>query len=904
MANKFSISSTVKLRSGYELPVLGFGVYKTPADQATDCVRQALKIGYRHIDSATAYHNQGPSAEGIKAAGVPREDVFFTTKVPSGDTPLGYENVKKLVDAAIDETKLSYLDLVLIHWPHSAGPEGRKGAWRALVDAVEAKKVRSIGVSNFGVHHLDELESYIKELETERGPGKGGVISVGQWELHPWLTRPDIVKWCNERSIAIEAYCPIVRGQRLDDPKVQELAKKHGKTPAQILLRWSVQRGYVPLVKSVTPSRIEENAGIFDFALTDEEVEDLRTDEYSVCSWDPTIKIIQGQSATVAVVGARDIEITTRQTCVVRSRRPAKRHGAVRRDLARTKSSDDGPDRFAMPVQNTFTLITERIAKNNAAAETSRPMTSKQLKKQHQKANQGPKLSRIEQRKLELAEQERIRKELEKDRQQARARIARDKKKAKEEAQKEARRKKGRPLVDVRPSQDTISRFVRGNGNGKKRDGSGAAVGRIAAIAEEPEDGEAQTAERSSNSDMPKSSKKSTPQSASGLTASRLVEARPEPLARDVSNNSVRPPDQPLETEDEKGDEESEPADRTAGLPSDASPQPSSKPPAKCEHAPEMPIPNPSTFTSTQFEDDLGDDALEAIDAMLEGCSGPQTEQKGLFMTQAPVDASASVPQPLDTAKPQVSEVKTADTSTSLSYAADLGIQRQPSPPRPDPPMSTQAVLMNFDDYFPSPSQQERELEDDRLPFVSQKTPCPPPRPPRPQMRKASPHPTQAMAPPPSPKRFFSTSGSNELLSLAVHRSRRDIALENLHDQDRHRVQAGTNQPNRQLQRQAEWPGRSSAAGSRKQTAPGFRHTMRAPFMKRPAQGRPPAFKQARAPAVRAPDVRPPPFKPPAKHPSTGKENDCPPPQDDVMIASQETEYGGGWIDDIALDIL
>lgn len=293
MANKFSISSTVKLRSGYELPVLGFGVYKTPADQATDCVRQALQIGYRHIDSATAYQNQGPSAEGIKAAGVPREDVFFTTKVPSGDSPLGYENVKKLVDAAIDETKLSYLDLVLIHWPHSAGPEGRKGAWRALVEAVEAKKVRSIGVSNFGVHHLDELEGYIKQLETERGPGKGGVISVGQWELHPWLTRPDIVKWCNERDIAVEAYCPIVRAERHDDPKVQELAKKHGKTPAQVLLRWSVQRGYVPLVKSVTPSRIEENAGIFDFALTDEEVEYLRTDEYSVCSWDPTVKPLE-----------------------------------------------------------------------------------------------------------------------------------------------------------------------------------------------------------------------------------------------------------------------------------------------------------------------------------------------------------------------------------------------------------------------------------------------------------------------------------------------------------------------------------------------------------------------------------------------------------------------------------
>lgn len=207
--------------------------------------------------------------------------------------PLGYDNVRDLVDKAIAETKLDYLDLILIHWPHGAGPEGRKGAWRALAEAVEAGKVRSIGVSNFGVAHLNELESYIKELEAERGPGKGGVISVGQWEVHPWLTRPDIVSWCRERNIAVQAYCPIVRGQRFDEPKVLELAKKHGKTPAQILLRWSLQRDLVPLVKSVTPSRIEENAGIFDFELADEEVKDLATDEYSVCAWDPTVEPLE-----------------------------------------------------------------------------------------------------------------------------------------------------------------------------------------------------------------------------------------------------------------------------------------------------------------------------------------------------------------------------------------------------------------------------------------------------------------------------------------------------------------------------------------------------------------------------------------------------------------------------------
>lgn len=197
------------------------------------------------------------------------------------------------MDTALSATKLGYLDLVLIHWPMGAGPEGRKGSWRALVDAVEAGKVRSIGVSNYGVQHLNELEAYIKELEAQRGPGKGGVISVGQWEIHPWLTRNDIVTWCNERKIAVEAYCPIVRGQRMDEPKVVELAKKHGKTGAQVLLRWSLQRGLVPLVKSVTPSRIEENAGCFDFELTDAEMDELTTDNYDVCSWDPTVEPLE-----------------------------------------------------------------------------------------------------------------------------------------------------------------------------------------------------------------------------------------------------------------------------------------------------------------------------------------------------------------------------------------------------------------------------------------------------------------------------------------------------------------------------------------------------------------------------------------------------------------------------------
>ncbi|KAI9159055.1 Protein pelota [Paramyrothecium foliicola] len=294
MALKLSLQSTFKLKSGYELPLLGFGVYQMPKENATDLCKEALKIGYRHIDSASSYRNQGQSAASIPASGISRSEVFFTTKVPRSGKPLGYKNVLELVETALAETKLDYLDLVLIHSPYG-GIQARRDSWRALVESVEAGKVRSIGVSNYGVHHLDELEAYIKELEAERGgaPGSGGVLSVGQWEVHPWLTRPDIVKWCQERGVAIQAYCPIVRGQKFGDLAVKALADKYGKTEAQILLRWSLQRGYVPLIKSATPSRIAENAALYDFELTDDEVEKLATSDYSPCAWDPTVEPLE-----------------------------------------------------------------------------------------------------------------------------------------------------------------------------------------------------------------------------------------------------------------------------------------------------------------------------------------------------------------------------------------------------------------------------------------------------------------------------------------------------------------------------------------------------------------------------------------------------------------------------------
>lgn len=233
------------------------------------------------------YRNEGPCGAAVKASSIPRGDIFFTSKIFSRNFTPGI--AAEQIDQTLADSGLEYLDLILIHSPYG-GPAARKAAWKALVEAQEAGKVRSIGVSNYGVHHLDELEAHIKELEEERGKGKGGVISVGQWEIHPWLPRRDIVEWCTKRGVVVEAYSPLVRALRKDEPVLESLVKKHGKTWAQILVRWSLQQGYVPLPKSVTATRIEDNAQVYDFELDAEDMKSLETGEYKPCAWDPTVE--------------------------------------------------------------------------------------------------------------------------------------------------------------------------------------------------------------------------------------------------------------------------------------------------------------------------------------------------------------------------------------------------------------------------------------------------------------------------------------------------------------------------------------------------------------------------------------------------------------------------------------
>ncbi|GES66137.1 aldo-keto reductase [Aspergillus terreus] len=273
-----SLQSTQKMVSGYEIPVVGFGVYQTPPDVTEKVTLKALEAGYRHVDSAKYYANEAQCAEAIRKSGIPRSQIFYTTKVPA--THMSYEKAKEAIEASIaDAASIEYIDLVLLHAPYG-GKEGRLGAWRALVEAQKTGKIRSIGVSNYGIHHLEELEAYIKS-------GAGGQISVGQYEIHPWCAREDIVNWLKKRNAVVEAYSPLVQATRMDEPVLQNLVKKHNKAPAQILLRWSLQNGYVPLPKSVTESRIIENTKVFDFELSQEDMASLKTGIYAPVCWDP-----------------------------------------------------------------------------------------------------------------------------------------------------------------------------------------------------------------------------------------------------------------------------------------------------------------------------------------------------------------------------------------------------------------------------------------------------------------------------------------------------------------------------------------------------------------------------------------------------------------------------------------
>ena len=268
------------LANGVGIPCLGFGTYKTPGGaEGAAAVRAALAEGYRHIDTAAFYGNETAVGQGIRESGLPREEIFVTTKV--WNTDRGYEKAKASVLESLNRLGLDYIDLCLIHWPAAPHqyPETWEqlnlGTWRALTELYQEGKLRAIGVSNFKPHHLRAL------METEVIP------MVDQIEVHPGQTQAETTAFCRAHGILVEAWSPMGRGALLEHPAVTALAEKYRRTPAQICIRWCLEKGILPLPKSVTPARIAENTGVFSFQLAPEDVVALDTVPPTARSHDP-----------------------------------------------------------------------------------------------------------------------------------------------------------------------------------------------------------------------------------------------------------------------------------------------------------------------------------------------------------------------------------------------------------------------------------------------------------------------------------------------------------------------------------------------------------------------------------------------------------------------------------------
>jgi 2,5-diketo-D-gluconate reductase A len=248
-----AISPSIPLNDGHRIPQLGLGVYKVADSDAARVVETAIGSGYRHIDTATLYNNERGVGDGVRASGVPRGDIFVTTKV--WDSDHGYDRTLRAFDSSLELLRFDYVDLYLIHWPVPS-KDLFVDTWRALEAIRSDGRALSIGVSNFAPHHIDRLLA-----ETEIVP------AVNQVELHPWLPQREVRDYDRAKGIVTEAWSPLARGRVIGDRVLESIAARHGKTTAQVVLRWHIQLGNVVIPKSVTPARIEENIDVFDFEL-------------------------------------------------------------------------------------------------------------------------------------------------------------------------------------------------------------------------------------------------------------------------------------------------------------------------------------------------------------------------------------------------------------------------------------------------------------------------------------------------------------------------------------------------------------------------------------------------------------------------------------------------------------
>ena len=265
------LTDSFTLSNGYQIPCVGFGTWRTPdGETAVMCVKEALKVGYRHIDAAAIYGNEVGVGEGMKQglaeAGIKREDIFVTSKLWNAER--GYETTLRAFDKTLEDLQLDYLDLYLIHWPASQNSYGdgwqdlNLATWRAFEKLYEDGKIKAIGLSNFLVPYLTPILQEAKVLPM-----------VNQIEIHPGYLQPETVALSLENNMLIEAWSPLGSGAVLTDPTLVAIAQKYGKSAAQVCVRWVLQHGFLPLVKSVTPARILENTKVFDFELTKEDMD-------------------------------------------------------------------------------------------------------------------------------------------------------------------------------------------------------------------------------------------------------------------------------------------------------------------------------------------------------------------------------------------------------------------------------------------------------------------------------------------------------------------------------------------------------------------------------------------------------------------------------------------------------
>ena len=258
--------NTYRLTNGIDIPSVGFGTWQTPdGEVAVQSVRCALEAGYTHIDTAQAYGNEESVGKAIRLSGVPRKDLFITTKLWNANH--SYDLTMLSFDESMNKLGLDYLDLFLIHWPNPLAfrdrwEQANAESWKAMEELYEAGKIRAIGISNFRPHHMDALLKTAKITPM-----------VNQIRLCPGDTQDETVAYCREHQMVIEAYSPLGTGRIFDVPEMQTLAKKYNRSIAQICIRWSLQRGYLPLPKSVTPARIQENLHVFDFELSEDDVQ-------------------------------------------------------------------------------------------------------------------------------------------------------------------------------------------------------------------------------------------------------------------------------------------------------------------------------------------------------------------------------------------------------------------------------------------------------------------------------------------------------------------------------------------------------------------------------------------------------------------------------------------------------